>query len=324
MNSFVQAVEKGGSAGRRRRRLAMAVPVLVVMALGSVLATHYEPATQLARDAQLCPLDANLVDRRAVYLVDLRKPLDEGAESLPGEILLRASTELGLNDELHVYALTPFSEAPRMSLGKLCKPFANADLTARTAKDQRAAQGDCDDLPAQMSAPLRTEAQRYCELRDGLKERIDELARRTANGAVTDAHLVDAFTEIDRNLHGQGDEAKSQATLYVFSDMMQHADWYSHLAEAPGASGEKIEENVWRFADFQARSERRRASFGLASPPSANLAVRVFYVPRQDMTDERGRRHAHKQFWRDYFGQRQVVFLDQSTMSKYAWSWAAG
>ena len=323
MNSFVQAVEKGGSAGRRRRRVAMAVPVLVVMALGSVLATHYEPAAQLARDAQLCPLDANLVGRRAVYLVDLRKPLDEGAESLPGEILLRTSTELGLDDELHVYALTPFSEAPRMSLGKLCKPFANADLTARTAKDQRAAQGDCGDLPAQMSATLRTDAQRYCELRDGLKDRIDELAERAANGAVTDAHLVDAFTAIDRNLHGQGDEAKGQATLYVFSDMMQHADWYSHLAEVSGGQ-KKIEENVWRFADFQARSERRRASFGLASPPSANLAVRVFYVPRQEMTDERERRHAHKQFWRDYFGQRQVVFLDQSTMSKYAWSWAAG
>ncbi len=311
MNSFVQAVEKGGSAGRRRRRLAMAVPVLVVMALGSVLATNYEPAAQLGRDAQLCPVDASLVNRRAVYLVDLRKPLDEGAESLPSEMLLRASTELGLNDELQVYALTPFSEAPRMSLGKFCKPFANADLTARTAKDQRAAQGDCSDLPAQMSATLRTEAQRYCELRDGLKERIDELAKRTATGTVTDAHLVDAFTEIDRNLHGPGSEGEGQATLYVFSDMMQHADWYSHLAE----------ENVWRFADFQARDERRRASFGLASPPSANLAVRVFYVPRQDMTDEHERRHAHKQFWRDYFGERQVVFLDQSTMSKYAWSW---
>lgn len=316
MNSIVQAA--GSSKGQRRvRRLAMAAPLALLLALGGVLATHSEPAAQLARDAALCPLDANMIGHRAIYLIDLRKPLDHLTRALPGELLLRAAGELGVNDELQVYALTPFAEAPRMALGRLCKPFANAELTARAAKDQRRAEADCNDLPAQLPAALRADAKRYCGLRATLKARIEELALRPPPSVVGDAHLVDAFAEIDQSLQGR----QAQTTLYVFSDMMQHADWYSHLAQWEGGPSQEGAEGAlaWQFANFRQRRERRIASIGLASPPPAALKVTIFYLPLEGFTDHNESRRAHKQFWRDYFGNRQVVFMDQNTMPSYRW-----
>ena len=323
MNSIVQAAGSGNGQ-RRVRRLAMAVPIALLLVLGGVLATHSEPAAQLARDAALCPLDANMIGRRAIYLIDLRKPLDDHARALPSELLLRAAGELGVNDELQVYALTPFAEAPSMALGRLCKPFADAELTARTAKDQRRAEADCSDLPAQLPAALRSDAKRYCGLRATLRERIEELASRPAPSVVGDAHLIDAFAEIDQSLQGQQQAQTTQTTLYVFSDMMQHADWYSHLAAWGGGEGGPSQERAedalaWQFATFRQRRERRNALFGLASPPPTALKVTIFYLPLEGLTDHNESRRAHKQFWRDYFGNRQVVFMDQNTMPSYRW-----
>lgn len=318
MNSIVQAAGSGNGQ-RRVRRLAMAVPIALLLVLGGVLATHSEPAAQLARDAALCPLDANMIGHRAIYLIDLRKPLDDHARALPSELLLQAAGELRVNDELRVYALTPFAEAPRMALGRLCKPFANAELTARTAKDQRRAEADCSDLPAQLPAALRSDAKRYCGLRATLKARIEELALRPAPSVAGHAHLVDAFAEIDQSLQGQ---RQAQTTLYVFSDMMQHADWYSHLAlEREGSPSPEQAEGAlaWQFATFRQRRDRRNALFGLASPPPAALRVKVFYLPLEGFTDHNEGRRAHKQFWRDYFGNRPVVFMDQNTMPSYRW-----
>ena len=320
MNSIVQAA--GSRDGRGRvRRLAMAVPIALLLVLGGVLATHSEPAAQLARDAALCPLDANMIGRRAIYLIDLRKPLDDHARALPGELLLQAAGELRVNDELRVYALTPFAEAPRMALGRLCKPFADAELTARAAKDQRRAEADCSDLPAQLPAALRSDAKRYCGLRATIRERIEELASRPAPSVVGDAHLIDAFAEIDQSLQDQQQAQTTETTLYVFSDMMQHADWYSHLTLGGGPSQDRAAEDAlaWQFATFRQRRERRNASFGLASPPPATLRVKIFYLPLAGFTDHNEGRRAHKQFWRDYFGNRPVVFVDQNTMPSYRW-----
>lgn len=302
MNSMVH---NNIGAQRRARRLVSIPLALLALALGSVLAMHSEPAQRLVRDAELCPLDARAIANRSVYLVDLRKPLDDAA--LPGQLLLRASRALGVNDALEVYTLTPFAEAPRMSLGRFCKPFANSDLAVPTAKHQRGAGPDCSDLPAQVSATLRTDAQRYCELRTTAKQRIDDLASRPTNVAGA-AHLVDALSEIDASLHDEAGDAGRQTKLYLFSDMMQHAHWYSHLDRA---------DRGWDFGEFLMRLERRNSALGRAEVPAANLRVQVFYLPRQGLTAKPSARQAHKRFWRSYFGGRQVAFEDQTIMSNY-------
>lgn len=302
MNSIVN---KNIDARGRVRRLATIPLALLALALGSVLATHSEPAQRLARDAELCPLDVRAIARRSVYLVDLRKPLDDAA--LPGRLLLRASRALGADEELEVFALTPFAEAPRMSLGRFCKPFADVDLVAPAAKHQRGEASDCADLPAQVSPTLRSDAQRYCELRTTTKQRIDDLAGRPKVAGA--APLVDAFAEISAGLHRDAaGDAMRDATLYVFSDMMQQASWYSHLDHAQAG---------WDFGEFLTRLERRYGALGLAEPPATNLQVKVFYLPREGLTAKPSARQAHKRFWHSYFDDRQVVFEDQTIMSNY-------
>lgn len=305
MNSVVN---KNMGARGRVRRLATIPLALLALALGSVLATHSEPAQRLARDAQLCPLDASAIAKRSVYLVDLRKPLDDAA--LPGRLLRRASRKLGVDDELEVFALTPFAEAPRMSLGRFCKPFADMDLAAPAAKHERGGASDCNDLPAQVPPALRTDAQRYCELRERITQRIDDLASRPIADVAGTAHLVDAFAATDASLHGDpASAAEGRTTLYVFSDMVQHAGWYSHLDHAEGG---------WDFGEFLARLERRNDALGLVEPPAADLDVTVFYLPREGLTAAPSNRHAHKRFWRSYFGDRPVVFEDQPVVFRSA------
>lgn len=294
MNSMVN---KNMSARGRVRRLATIPLALLALALGSVLATHSEPAQRLARDVELCPLDAGAIAKRSIYLVDLRKPLDDAA--LPGRLLLRASRKLGVDESLEVFALTPFAEAPRMSLGRFCKPFADMDLAAPAAKHERGRASDCDDLPAQVPPALRADAQRYCELRGRITQRIDDLASRPIPDMAGAAHLVDAFAAIDASLHS---DAAHQTTLYVFSDMVQHAGWYSHLDHAEGG---------WDFSEFLARLERRNDALGLVEPPASDLDVTVFYLPREGLTAVPSNRLAHKRFWHRYFGDRPIVFEDQ-------------
>ena len=77
-------------------------------------------------DEDLCPVVASEIDARATYLIDLRKPLAQ--PRLPGNLLRDVSMDIAANTELSVFALTENAGAPRQLLGKLCKPYANADL----------------------------------------------------------------------------------------------------------------------------------------------------------------------------------------------------
>ena len=303
----------------KARGLLRATLLLAPLSLGLVAASLFvagdDTKPQLDRDAALCP-KADRVGHRAVYLLDLRKPLAAGDQARPGALLHTVSDAMRANDELKVFALAPYAEAPLVSVGRLCKPYDEASL-AVVAKDGRT-ERDCDDLPAQLPAALRRDASRYCALRTGLKQRIDELAARPAPAAVEDAHLMDAIAAVERDL-GRSTQRAQRGTLYLFSDMMQHADWYSHV---------DLGWRGWDFAAFQARRDARGSTAG-GEPPLAELDVQAFYVPRRGVTDRPRIRHAHQHFWRRYFaeikeptelaerGERRIVFLDQPMTTSY-------
>lgn len=292
------------SASRRisLRTSALLAPLLVVLLTGSLLAGGDNAKPRAQRDADMCP-DSAQIGRRAVYLLDLRKPLVTGDGSRPGALLHAVSRELRIDDELKVFALSPYAESPLVALGRLCKPYDDATL-AVTAKDGRISR-DCDDLPAQIPAAVRHDANRYCALRSGLQQRIDELAARPAATVVRDAHLMDAIEAAARGLR----RLSQRATLYLFSDLMQHADWYSHM---------DLGHRGWDFAAFQ----RHRAASGAAAVDNraaGEINVKAFYVPRRGVTDRARIKHVHQHFWRRYFAERgeRIAFLDQPLKTGY-------
>ena len=127
-----------------------------------------------------------------------------------------------------------------------------------------------------------------------MRSRIDALAL-SAPGTVTDGYLVEALDEVRQDF-ADGDVPTS---LYVFSDMMQHAKWYSHLDAGP---------EQWDFEAFaQARAAELAAS-GREEHPADGLAVKVFYVPRIGTTDQEPVRLAHQGFWTRHLDGAEAAF----------------
>ena len=274
------------------------IPVLIVLALPVEDSLH-EPA--FADGA--CAVGSE-VAHRAVFLVDLRKPLDSTYESLPGDLLGGVSKELSADTELSVFALSAYAEAPRTLIGRMCKPYDNGDLVVEAAKDRNGGEGDCDDLPAQIPGSLRTSAAAFCHQREAARRRLDALAAQGRDRVATDAYLVEALDETSRDLAA----SSVPASLYVFSDMIQHAAWYSHV---------DVQWDKWDFGAFARAREAQALSVEPPASPDANLPVKVFYVARAGATGSEAAQLKHKQFWTSYFGDAALQFEDQPTMARF-------
>ena len=278
--------------------LLLPIPVLIILGL-QVRDSLDEPAA--ANGA--CSVGSDVASK-AVYLIDLRKPLDAAYASLPGDLLREVSIEVPFSTELTVYGVSAYAEAPRTLIGRLCKPYDNADLVVAAAKDGGNLVRDCDDLPAQISSSLRTSATGFCRQREVLRRRIDALVAQVQGRTASDAYLVEALEETSRELDG----SSVPASLYVFSDMKQHAKWYSHL---------DVAWNEWDFEQFLAARGAQSNTVEPVGAP-AGLPVKVFYVARRGTTDQVQARLSHKQFWQDFFGGAELAFEDQPTMAGYA------
>ena len=278
--------------------LLLPIPVLIILGL-HVRDTLDEPAVANAA----CSVGSEAASK-SVYLIDLRKPVDAAYASLPANLLREVSIEVPVNTELSVYAVSAYAEAPRTLIGRLCKPYDNADLVVEAAKDGGSLIRDCDDLPAQISGSLRTSATGFCRQREVLRRRIDALVAQVQGRTATDAYLVEAVEETIRHLDG----SSVPASLYVYSDMKQHAKWYSHL---------DVAWNEWSFEQFVAARDARSNTVEPVGAPRG-LAVKVFYVARTGTTDQEQPRLSHKQFWQDFFGGAELAFEDQPVMAGYA------
>ena len=269
--------------GRRPLLSALLAPLVLAAAAGAYFAL--DGGRGKADDAGE-PLSCAGPDvSRAAFLADLRKPLDPAHVALPGT-------------ELAVYALSPHAEAPRTLLGRLCKAVDLAGLASGSSKHDEA--DDCD-LPAQAPPAARARARDFCRQRDALARRVDALAVETLGRAAGSAHLVEALESTARDFEG------TPGTLYIFSDLMQHAAWFSH-AETP-SDGWDFEAIATAWSALPMEEQLR----GL--PPGTS--VRIHYLPRAGTTDGAESRAAHKRSWASYFAGAEVAFDDQPAMAGY-------
>ena len=163
-------------------------------------------------DSDLCRLDADVAGT-ATLLLDLRQPLDEVHLGAPRALLRDMSVQIPANAELRVFALTNDADAPRHFLGRMCKPYANADLAVRTAKDQNNSILDCDDLPAQLTDVLRQATTAFCARREAITDRIDALVNQPETAPVANADLVEAIEDTLLDLAGRA----APHTIVIFS-----------------------------------------------------------------------------------------------------------
>lgn len=278
---------------------------MAVLAI-SIVALLWPGTTDVAAeqpwDGDLCPIPPDEPAGSATYLLDLRKPV--GDVSAPGRALRDVLAELGKNEELRVYALTGDPAAPRQRIERLCKPYAQADLAVQGAKSL--GRRDCDDLPAQISERVYAGAQRFCERRTALEARLEVLASARRR-AVSDGYLIEAFEQTARAMARRPQPRR----LYVYSDMVQHAPWYSHL---------DIAWPSWSYEAFASLRGGEAPSDGATA--GASLAhVVVFQLLRARLTEPLRPRYAHQTFWRDYFRETrgaEVTFRELPATPGYA------
>ena len=298
------AVHRPPQASSNRRLFFYIPPLLISIVVVALLFLIDTSETDLARDMDLCPVEAGGIAARSVFLLDLRKPLPERGRSLGSEALRALTLELGANTELEVFAVTDNAGAPRQLLDRLCKPYSNADLAFEGAKDRRRGVRDCDDLPAQLPNHVRGNAEQFCARRTLLGERIGQLAAAAPAAPLANAYLVEALEETSLELS----ELSGRRSLYVFSDMLQHAPWYSHL---------ELGWNGWSFADFMEMRTAQDALVGPRPPPIPGLDVSIFYVPRTGVTDLPRMKRVHQHFWQEYFAEAKPSFHEQALMPEY-------
>ncbi len=293
------AEAEGSTASPSRTPRRLLVVALLVLVVGALLAVvllrpgEDAPPAELAFDADLCPTDPEGIAASATLVLDTGKPL--GGAPSPSAVLRDVSLEMAPNTELHLYAVRENPNAPLTSLGRLCKPYDSSQLSVAMAKDQREASRDCDDLPAQLTPFVREAAQRFCVRRNELGARVDELAKGAPRRVVAASHLVDALLQARRSLVRR----KAPRTLYVYSDMLQHADWYSHF---------DLDWTQWR-TEYTARQD---------AAANGAMTAKILYLPRQDITEPLRPRRVHQEYWRAFFDGADVTFADYEPVPRYA------
>ena len=296
-------------AGRWSRWLLIGIPPILAIVLIAVIIVLFldNRADTRALDADLCPLDDTRISHRAVFLLDLRKPLGENKRVLLADSLRSVTMGLDADAELRIFALADSDAAPRREVARLCKPYDNAQLAFEGAKDSSLATRDCDDLPAQVPTHVRDRAQRFCARRGALQTEIERLASVPPGSVVENAYLIEALEETSLELA----TVSPPRSLYVLSDMMQHAAWYSQLEI--GWSG-------WTFEEFVRLRMEQDALVGPRPATVPGVGVTILYLPRQGVTDQLRTRMAHQRFWQRYFAEAfetTAAFVEEPPRNGY-------
>ena len=278
----------------------MGLPIVLVGVVVAGVAVYLrEPAQTDQRDADLCPIGEGAVAERAVLLLDLRKPWNDGASAFLAEAVGDVASGLAADAELRVFALSGTAAAPRQSVDRFCKPYDGDLLELAGGADDA-----CENLPPELAE--RESAMRFCTRRDRLQRRIGRLAAQH-DGPVANAYLVEAIEETSLELAA----ASGPKSLFILSDMMQHAPWYSH-AERSTAS--------LSFSEFEQLRSDQNTLVGPAPAAVADVDVTIFYVPRSGVTEESPQRREHKRFWQEYVANAFAtapIFHDLPAMPRF-------
>ena len=270
-----RAPQEGAGGGRRILSVGLPI-VLVVAVVAAAVVFLNEPAQTNERDSALCPIGEGAISARAVLLLDLGKPWNDDAAELLAQSIGQVAAELPRDAELRVFALSGTAAEPRQSLDRFCKPYDERELAAGEG---------CGNLPAALAE--HDAAAQFCVRADTLGRRAARSAARRQGGQVANAYLVEAIEETSLEFA----EASGTKSLFILSDMVQHAPWFSQAERTPASL------NYSAFE--QLRSEQSRL-VGPRPAPLADIDVTIFYVPRSGVTEDSRQRQEHKRFWQEY------------------------
>lgn len=308
--------EKSSAAASIRKVSVWQTTVLLVVVVATVGALSLvfsgsDTKTQ-SLDADLCPTDSGEISGSNMLLYDFVKPLSSDHAELPSNLLREVGWSMERNAELSVFSLAEAAAYPGILLKRLCKPYANSDLRVGMVGNQDAHRTlpECDSLPAQLPSEVRKSATAFCAQLQSLGNKLNAMVRTEwpAERKVQNAYLAEALHDIAVDLRDRPEAGPEPHAIYVVSDMMQHANWYSHL------------EREWSDWDYEAFAKLMAAQIwgNASSRGTIGKRVEIFYIPRRGLTDQARVRWAHQRFWRSYFAGSNITFHNQLTAPAYS------
>ncbi len=226
----------------------------IVLAVSALAAASFDAAAAPQHDSCHDAAPTGL----AVFLLDLRKPLDPDRRAEPGQLLRSVSERLPDGTELWVYGVAPRTFSPLAPVARLCAP--GNGVTDACGPDGLSWR---------------------CASVDAVQPALGSLFPQHGP-PIASAYLVEALERARNDLAG----VPGHRSLYVYSDMLQHARWYSHFDLPP---------EHW-YSERQAQADRD------SGPPTdpAVATAEIFYVLRTGTTDAAAVRETHQRLWHDH------------------------
>lgn len=292
-------------------RAYILIILLFVAAVGILLSGNSR--TKYSLDpVTLCPNEeeANFIPSRTYVLMDLSEPLGGQQQALRG-LINAASNSLEAREKIIIGRLQPNRGNSWKELSSFCSPDLKSisDSFGRSISLEK----DCPEIiskgkqypwPLGTGQDLREQTRKICESYSRFQKKV-----RTASEVVPDdnpeeprSYIVSAIEEIMHDANNAPNGTRRR--LIVFSDMLQHAEWFSHYEESHAP---------WTA---EALKDRRKKASGLGSVPENKFdEILLCYLKTDNLKDYMKNAKwevAHKKMWPRYFGAPKKKVLNRT------------
>lgn len=246
----------------------------------------------------LCPNEQHNIIGTTYILIDFSEPLSKRQRNELRTLIVKTSASLQKHERLSISRMEPDRKNTRVSLHDFCNP---ADLenikkaVGRSIDPKR----DCPAIvkkefpfPKRVGEATSKLIHNICKNLDDLDKKVEDVIRMIPpiNFEEPRSYIIGSIEDV---MTDANDSPSGTRRLVVFSDMLQHADWFSQYEKRHGA---------WTMDNIEQR-RKKYAPNHMKTPPQNNFdEVLLCYQPNGHAILKSARnKNAHRAMWKGYF-----------------------
>ncbi len=283
---------------RQMMWLAAAVASIFIIALSFMFSGNRLDVIPI-NPVTLCPVDEEHITSKTYLLVDLSEPLSGDQRAGLKDLLKSATDSMATQELISVSQMQAVLKAPRHKVTQFCKP----DIQRIGQAGSRIKEDDCKSVVDKSydwyknvgdhaRKEISTTCSRYLDFKKGVN--VAALPYAAVNQEQNRSYIVGSIEDII--VDADDDSSDVPTRLIVFSDMLQHAEWFSQYRTHP---------DDWTIENLR---ERRKNAIEqpkyrhMSTAPANNFKeVLLCYLPNDKMLNTSIKEKQHRQMWEGYF-----------------------